>query len=229
MNTKKNSSDLSWEEFLTEESKKEYYTTLQHFVSQERKKTIVYPSEKNIFSAFNLTPFDTIKVVILGQDPYHGENQAHGLSFSVPKSQKKIPPSLNNIFKELETEFSGSQKVEHGNLEQWSTQGVFLLNATLTVEAQKAGSHQNKGWEIFTDTVIKKISNEKENIVFLLWGNFAQQKATLIDPEKHYILKAPHPSPLSAYRGFFGCQHFSKTNTFLKEKNLKEIEWLPQK
>lgn len=223
--------EKSWKPFLKQESEKEYFQNLKNFlVSEINAKKKIYPHLKNIFSAFNYTPFENIKVVIIGQDPYHGENQAHGLSFSVPKNQKKIPPSLQNIFKEIQEEFPQNTKKllenPNGNLEYLANQGVFLLNATLTVEAKKAGSHQKKGWEIFTDRVIQKISDEKKNVVFLLWGSFAQQKKSLIDKKKHYILEAPHPSPLSAYRGFFGCNHFNKTNIFLKSKNISEIKWI---
>lgn len=223
------SSFLSWKKYLEPEMKKDYFLTLQQFLSDEKKMgKIIYPEEKNIFNAFSSLHFDDIKVVILGQDPYHGENQAHGLSFSVPKSQKKIPPSLKNIFKELASEYSDEKMMnrrENGDLSSWAAQGVFLLNATLTVEAGKAGSHQKKGWEIFTDTIISLLSEKKEKIIFLLWGSFAQTKTSLIDTKKHYVLTAPHPSPLSAYRGFFGCNHFLQTNKILKKMGKKEIEW----
>ncbi len=211
----------SWGEFIITESQKPYFQKLLQFLNTEKKagKTI-YPEDKNVFSAFKHTPFSKIKVVIIGQDPYHGENQAHGLSFSVPTSQTKIPPSLKNIFKEMK------QNINSGNLEYLAKQGVFLLNATLTVEAKKAGSHQKKGWEIFTDTVIKKISDEKENIVFLLWGNFAQKKSDLIDQNKHFILKTSHPSPLSAYRGFLGSHCFIDTNKYLEKNNIETINWI---
>jgi len=224
-----------WKKILEPEFQKPYFQNLQKFLEQEynQNKTI-YPSKENIFSAFQLTPFEKIKVVILGQDPYHGENQAHGLSFSVPKNQKKIPPSLKNIFKEIQIEFpektspfdSNQGEKISGNLEYLAEQGVFLVNATLTVEAQKPASHQKQGWEVFTDLIISKISEERENIVFLLWGSFAQKKSVLIDEKKHCILTAPHPSPLSSYRGFFGCEHFKKTNIFLESKNISGIKWI---
>jgi len=217
-----------WNVFLKTEKQKDYFRDLEKFLEKEKKanKTI-YPASENIFSAFHHTPFSKIKVVILGQDPYHGENQAHGMSFSVPKSQEKIPPSLKNIFKELKNEYpEKNNSIKNGNLEYLAKQGVFLLNATLTVEAQKAGSHQKKGWEIFTDRVIQTISEKNENIVFLLWGSFAHKKSILINETKHCVLKAPHPSPLSAYRGFFGCNHFKKANEYLRQNNISEIDWL---
>ncbi len=220
--------DNFWKTFLEIEKNKPYFKKLENFLLLEKQanKTI-YPPSENIFYAFHFTPFNNIKVVILGQDPYHGENQAHGMSFSVPKSQKKIPPSLKNIFKEISSEFPNKNFIpKNGNLEYLAKQGVFLLNATLTVEAHKAGSHQQKGWEIFTDTVIQTLSVKNKNIVFLLWGAFAHKKSFLIDATKHCILKAPHPSPLSAYRGFFGCNHFIKANTYLRKNNKSEINWL---
>ena len=176
-----------------------------------------------VFNAFELCPFDSVKVVILGQDPYHGVNQAHGLAFSVQDSIT-IPPSLKNIYKELEKDL-GTPISKSGNLERWAKQGVLLLNTTLTVESGKAGSHQGWGWETFTDAVIQKISDTKENIVFLLWGKYAQEKGKIIDAGKHLVLTAAHPSPLSAYNGFFGCQHFSKTNIYLRKQNINEIIW----
>lgn len=186
-------------------------------------KTPIYPSQKNIFNAFTLCPFDSVKVVILGQDPYHGTGQAHGLSFSVPEGVT-IPPSLQNIYKEIKDDV-GVDISTSGNLERWAQQGVLLLNATLTVAAGTAGSHQGIGWEQFTDAVIQKISDEKEHVVFLLWGKYAQSKEKRIDTTKHLVLKAPHPSPLSAYSGFFGCKHFSKTNAYLKLHKKAEIVW----
>jgi uracil-DNA glycosylase len=176
-----------------------------------------------VFNAFLQCPFDEIRVVILGQDPYHGVGQAHGLAFSVPDGVS-LPPSLQNIYKELEKDL-GIEIPLSGNLERWAKQGVLLLNATLTVEGGKAGSHQGLGWETFTDTVIKKVSGEKENIVFLLWGKYAQEKGAHIDTTRHLVLTAAHPSPFSAYNGFFNCRHFSKTNMYLKKYNIKEIEW----
>ncbi len=210
-----------WKKLLNDEFNKPYFKSLQSFLTEERKIATVYPPENNVFQAFELTQFDEIKVVILGQDPYHGENQAHGLCFSVPESMPQ-PPSLVNIFKEIQTDIN-IQKPQSGNLERWAKQGVFLLNTTLTVQAGKPLSHKNKGWEIFTDEVIKQISREKTGVIFLLWGKHAQSKESLIDSGKHYILKAAHPSPLSAYNGFFGCKHFSKTNQILLESGKKEI------
>ncbi len=214
----------SWKPVLNEEFEKPYFKDLIAFVKTEYTTKICYPKGSQIFSAFDHCHFDQVKVVIIGQDPYHGPNQANGLCFSV-NDGIPFPPSLYNIFKEIETDL-GKPIPKTGNLERWADQGVFLLNATLTVRQSEAGSHQGKGWEKFTDTVIKQISEEKENVVFLLWGGFAQKKAALIDASKHHILKSGHPSPLSANRGFwFGNKHFSQTNAFLKSKGLKEIEW----
>lgn len=213
----------SWKKVLWNEFQSDYFRELRDFLIDERENYAIYPPGPKIFNAFQHTPFENIKVVILGQDPYHGDGQAHGLCFSVPQGVKP-PPSLVNIFKEilkdLETPVPPS-----GNLERWADQGVFLLNATLTVRANQAGSHQNKGWEKFTDSVIQTISRQKQNVVFLLWGRFAQAKESLIDGSKHLILKSTHPSPFSAYNGFFGCRHFSKTNTYLVEKGLGPITW----
>lgn len=219
--------DNFWKTFVETERQKAYFKKLEAFLLQEKQENkIIYPASEDIFSVFKYTPFEKIKVVLIGQDPYHGENQAHGLSFSVPKSQEKIPPSLQNIFKEIVHEFPHKKNLyTNGNLEYLAKQGVFLLNAILTVEAGKAGSHQKKGWEIFTDTVIKTLSEKNKNIVFLLWGSFAQKKSILIDETKHCILKAPHPSPLSAYRGFFGCNHFVQANEYLRKNNISEIDW----
>jgi len=214
----------SWKIFLKEEFTSSNFKEIKKFlVSEKTAKNKVFPSGNKIFTAFDMTPIDQLKVVILGQDPYHGSGQAHGLSFSVPEGIP-IPPSLRNIFKELLLDI-GVKKPISGNLEKWAAQGVLLLNATLTVRANEAGSHQNRGWEKFTDSVIKKISDEKENIVFLLWGKYAQAKEVLINPERHLILKAAHPSPFAAYRGFFGCKHFSRTNTYLAECGLSTIDW----
>ena len=214
----------SWKHVLIDEFNKPYFYDLKAFLVEERLKYTIYPTGANIFNAFYQTPFDKVKVVIIGQDPYHGQGQAHGLCFSVPAGVAQ-PPSLVNIFKEIKTDL-GIPIPTNGNLEPWAKQGVFLLNATLTVRANIAGSHQKKGWEIFTDTVIKTISNEKSGIVFLLWGSFAQAKANLIDFQKHHILKAVHPSPLSANRGgWFGCKHFSKTNEILINEGLEPINW----
>jgi uracil-DNA glycosylase len=213
----------SWKAILHEEFNKDYFKRLKQFLLKEKQNLTIFPEGKNIFNAFNLTPFNKVKVVILGQDPYHGIGQAHGLSFSVPDGIKK-PPSLKNIFKEL-TDDLQIPITETGNLTHWAKQGVLLLNATLTVRVKQAGSHQKQGWEEFTDSVIQKISDEKKDVIFLLWGRFAQDKEKLIDNKKHHILRAPHPSPFSAYSGFFGCKHFSKTNIILRKRGLTEIDW----
>jgi uracil-DNA glycosylase len=214
----------SWKPVLNEEFEKPYFNDLIEFVKSEYATKVCYPKGNQIFSAFDHCHFDEVKVVIIGQDPYHGPNQANGLCFSV-NDGIPFPPSLQNIFKEIQDDFNIPMP-NTGNLERWADQGVFLLNATLTVRQSEAGSHQGKGWEKFTDAVIKQISAEKENVVFLLWGGFAQKKVALIDASKHHILKSGHPSPLSANRGFwFGNKHFSQTNAFLKSKGLKEIEW----
>jgi uracil-DNA glycosylase len=211
-----------WLEILNEEFQKPYFLELKSFLLEEKKNNVIYPPGNQIFSAFNHTPFSKLNVVIIGQDPYHGEGQANGLCFSISKGIRK-PPSLQNIFKEIRDDL-GIEIPDNGNLEHWADQGILLLNATLTVRANAAGSHQNKGWEIFTDSVIKKISERKTGVVFLLWGNFAMKKSDLIDEEKHFILKAPHPSPL-ARGGFFGCKHFSITNKILEEQGKKPIDW----
>ena len=215
--------ETSWKSVLKNEFEKPYFTKLVNFVKKEYAEQTIYPPGKDIFSAFDLCPFDKVKVVILGQDPYHGKGQAHGLCFSV-RENIKPPPSLVNIFKEIKAD-TGKDFPPNGNLERWAKQGILLINATFTVRAAQAGSHQKKGWETFTDSVIKTISDRKQDVVFLLWGAYAQSKSKLIDKSKHNILKSPHPSPLSAYRGFFGNKHFSKTNAFLKEKGKKEIIW----
>lgn len=215
--------EASWEEILKDEFSSEYFMSLKKFLVEEKKKYIVYPKGTNIFSAFNYAPFSDVKIVILGQDPYHGPNQANGLCFSVSDGIKP-PPSLVNIFKEINVDL-GHSIPNSGNLEKWAKQGVLLLNATLTVRKGEAGSHQKHGWETFTDSVIKKLSEEKSNLVFILWGRFAQAKAQLINSSKHLILKAAHPSPFSAYNGFFGCQHFSKANKYLETINLSPIDW----
>lgn len=201
------------------------FAGLKTFLLWERAQYTVFPRGKDIFNAFRLTPFDRVSVVILGQDPYHGPGQAHGLCFSVPP-HIPVPPSLENIYKELERDF-GKPRPAHGDLTTWAEQGVLLLNATLTVRAHNAGSHQNKGWEEFTDTAIRAVANEREGIVFLLWGRYAQNKEALIDADRHYVLKAPHPSPLSAHRGFIGCGHFSTTNSILVAQGKTPIAWLP--
>ncbi|MFN2394389.1 MAG: uracil-DNA glycosylase [Bacteroidales bacterium] len=215
--------EQSWKEVLYDEFRKPYFPVLKNFLIEEKKKFRIYPPGNRIFAALNHTPFYKVKVVILGQDPYHGPGQAHGLCFSVPKGVQ-IPPSLRNIFTELNNDLN-IPVPKHGNLEKWADQGVLLLNATLTVRANQAGSHQKKGWEIFTDSVIKILSSHREKIVFLLWGNYAMQKSALINSDKHLILKTVHPSPLSASRGFFGCCHFSKTNDYLKYNNIAPIDW----
>lgn len=217
-------SEFSWHRILSDEIQKEYYLKILNFIDTEfvAGKTI-YPSSEKRFSAFDLTPFDSIKVVILGQDPYHNQGQAHGLSFSVPQSCK-IPPSLKNIFKELSSDLDISTPL-HGNLEGWAKQGIFLLNSILSVEAHKPGSHAKIGWEQFTDFVIHEISEKKEHVVFMLWGNYAIQKLNLIDEKKHLVLKAAHPSPFSAYRGFLGCKHFSQANTYLNQNGLGTVDW----
>ncbi|MDR1792885.1 MAG: uracil-DNA glycosylase [Bacteroidales bacterium] len=208
---------------LKKEFESPYFADLKNFLLQEKKEHQIFPPGNLIFNAFELTPFDEVKVVLLGQDPYHNFHQAHGLCFSVP-DDVALPKSLINIFKELSTDLNIDPPCS-GNLEFWAKQGVFLLNAILTVRAHEASSHQNKGWETFTDAVIRSISDNKENVVFLLWGNYAQAKKPLIDANKHCILTAPHPSPLSASRGFFGCRHFSKTNQYLRQTGQTEIRW----
>jgi len=214
----------SWGKILSPEFEKPYFKELTSFVKEEYNTTTCYPKGNQIFEAFNLCDFNNLKVVIIGQDPYHGVGQAHGLCFSVNEGIAH-PPSLINIFKEIATDL-GIEYPKSGNLEHWAKQGVLLLNATLTVRAHNAGSHQKKGWEQFTDAVISKISEEKENVVFLLWGGFAKKKGTKINSEKHCVLTSGHPSPLSANRGYwFGNKHFSKTNESLKTKNIKSIEW----
>jgi uracil-DNA glycosylase len=213
----------SWKEALKEEFEEPYFQELAAFVKAEYAAETVYPHPKNIFSAFTLTPFDQVKVVILGQDPYHGPSQAHGLSFSVTEGVRN-PPSLRNIFKEIESDL-GVQPDESGNLERWAKQGALLLNATLTVRAGAAGSHQGKGWERFTDAVIRKLSDEREHIVFMLWGNYARSKKALIDSTKHCIIESAHPSPLSAHNGFFGSKPFSKANAYLKTHGIEPIDW----
>ncbi len=215
--------DESWVSVLNDEFNKSYFIKLAEFVKHEYTTQIIYPKGSNIFAAFNHCPFNKIKVVILGQDPYHGQGQAHGLCFSVPQGID-IPPSLRNIYKELSNDI-GMAVPKTGNLTNWAKQGVFLLNATLTVRKDMAGSHQKKGWETFTDNVIKLISDKHNNIVFILWGAYAQQKEQLIDNTKHLILKSVHPSPLSASRGFFGNNHFSKTNNYLINNNKQPINW----
>lgn len=200
------------------------FQTLADFVREEYTKKSIYPKPQDVFKAFWLTPFSKVQVVILGQDPYHGIGQAHGLSFSVPENIK-VPPSLQNIYKEIQDDLGIKKDFTNGNLEPWAKQGVLLLNAILTVVASSPASHREKGWEEFTDTVIKTISDKQKNIVFILWGSFAKSKKILIDASKHLILEAPHPSPFSAYSGFFSCKHFSQCNKYLREHSKKEIEW----
>lgn len=213
----------SWKEKLTHEFNKEYFCNLVSFVKEECRNYKVFPPGKEIFNAFYHCGFEDVRVVIIGQDPYHGPNQANGLCFSV-RDEVRIPPSLVNIFKEVSSDL-GKPIPATGNLERWAAQGVFLLNATLTVRSHTAGSHQNKGWEDFTDAVIKTISDHKENVVFILWGAYAQKKAVLIDGSKHLILQSAHPSPFAAHRGFFGSRPFSKANNYLKTHGKKEIDW----
>ena len=213
----------SWKNILNEEFSKEYFEKLVSFVKSEYANSTIFPPAPLIFNAFDKCNLENLKVVIIGQDPYHTPGAAHGLCFSVPDGEK-IPPSLRNIYKEISADLSKDIPTT-GNIEHWAEQGVFLLNATLTVRAHEAGSHQKKGWETFTDAVIAKISESKDNVVFLLWGAYAQKKEALIDTSKHFILKSVHPSPLSASRGFFGNHHFSRTNEFLKSKGLEEINW----
>lgn len=214
---------LSWKKHLAEEFEREYFRQLIDFVRQECKTHTVYPPGREIFRAFDCTDFDDVKVVIIGQDPYHGPGQANGLCFSV-REGVTLPRSLKNIFKEIQNDL-GKPIPKSGDLERWAQQGVLLLNATLTVRASDAGSHQNKGWEQFTDAVIKAISKNKSNVVFLLWGAYAQKKGDIIDRNKHLVLMSAHPSPFSADRGFFGNKHFSKTNEYLKSKGHEEIDW----
>ncbi len=215
--------ESSWKSILNDEFKAPYFRELKEFLIEEKKRYTIYPPGKLIFNAFNLTPFDSVRVVIIGQDPYHGRGQAHGLCFSVPYGIAP-PPSLINIFKEINDDL-GIPVPAHGNLEHWARQGVFLLNATLTVRANQPGSHQRRGWEKFTDAVIKELSKQRVGLIFLLWGKFAHEKESLIDTKKHYVLKAAHPSPYSAFNGFYGCRHFSKTNEILRSHGLPEIDW----
>ncbi len=213
----------SWRNKLSSEFEKEYFKDLIKFLRDEEVSQTILPPKKERFSAYNITPFENVKVVILGQDPYHGLEQAHGLSFSV-KGEQPLPPSLKNIFKELVDDI-GCAMPKEGDLTHWAEQGVFLLNVVLSVQVSQAGSHQQKGWEAFTDATIKLLSDEKEHLVFILWGKPAQSKEKLIDTNKHLVLKAPHPSPLSAYRGFFGSKPFSKTNDYLRTNGITPIDW----
>jgi uracil-DNA glycosylase len=213
----------SWKAVLSDEFNKPYFLELKEFLIEEKKKFRIFPPGPLIFNAFNSTPFQKVKVVIIGQDPYHGYGQAHGLCFSVPDDVPK-PPSLVNIFKELANDV-GISPPSHGNLENWAKQGVLLLNATLTVRENQAGSHQHRGWELFTNETIRRLSERKDGVIFVLWGNFAIAKKELIDLSKHTVLTAAHPSPLSANNGFFGCRHFSKINEILKKQGKEEVDW----
>ena len=215
--------DTTWKQQLATEFDKPYFVQLTNFVRHEYQTQQIFPPARLIFNAFDLCPFDRVKVVIIGQDPYHGIGQAHGLSFSVNENIE-LPPSLRNIYKEIRSDL-GIEPLPHGNLERWARQGVLLLNATLTVRANMAGSHQGHGWEQFTDCAIKTLATQREHIVFMLWGNYAQQKSQFIDPAKHLILKSVHPSPLSASRGWFGSKHFSQANTYLAAHGLTPINW----
>jgi len=215
--------DPSWKLVLQDEFDKPYFEILTHFIRKEYQTQVIYPPAKLIFNAFDLCPFDKVKVVLIGQDPYHGAGQAHGLCFSV-NDGIPFPPSLINIFKEIEDDLH-IPVPRSGNLERWAKQGVLLLNATLTVRAGQAGSHQNKGWEEFTDSVIKKLSDQQEGLVFMLWGSYAQKKGLVINTKKHLVLQTVHPSPLSVYRGFFGCKHFSQANSYLMRRGEMAIEW----
>lgn len=215
--------EKSWKKVLKDEFEKPYFKELTDFVREEYFKHPVYPPPKQIFHAFDDCPFDDVKVVIIGQDPYHGEGQANGLCFSVNEGIR-VPPSLQNIYKEIKSDI-GKEIPTSGNLDRWAEQGVLLLNATLTVCAKSPGSHQKKGWEEFTNAVIKLLSEKRENLVFLLWGAYAQKKGSVIDESKHFVLKSPHPSPFSANRGFFGSKHFSKTNEYLEKHGIEIIDW----
>ncbi len=215
---------MTWTKIIKEEEKKEYFISLQKEIISRYKNTVVFPKYKDIYAAFTYTKFEEIKVVILGQDPYHGANQAQGLAFSTPKEIKN-PPSMKNILKEIKDDLKRDSACMDGNLIPWAKEGVFLLNTILTVEESKAKSHHKLGWEHFTDEIIKKISQYNKNVVFILWGAHAQKKGKNIDQAKHLILAGPHPSPLSSYRGFFGCRHFSKANTWLLEHQIQEVDW----
>lgn len=216
--------DSSWLDVLQDEFDKPYMVNLKQFLAaQKAEGKTIYPAGSNWFAAFNHTPFDQVKVVILGQDPYHGPNQAHGLCFSVLPGIS-IPPSLRNMYQELQADL-GATAPDHGCLTHWAQQGVLLLNATLTVEQGNAGAHQGQGWEQFTDRAVQALNEQREGLIFLLWGSYAQKKGAFIDTSKHRVLKAPHPSPLSSYRGFFGCKHFSLANQYLDEQGAKPIDW----
>lgn len=214
----------SWKKVLEQEFSENYFQKLAEYIKSEYLASTVYPPPKFIFRAFDLTPFDEVKVVILGQDPYHGPGQANGLAFAV-SAGTKLPPSLQNIYKEIESDLGHKSAVTQGDLESWARQGVLLLNATLTVKKSSPGSHQNIGWERFTDAVIKSLSDQKENLVFILWGAYAQKKGSVIDESKHLVIKSPHPSPFSAYSGFFGSKPFSKCNDYLESRGQQPIDW----
>lgn len=219
---------LTWHEVIGQEKKQNYFVDTLKFVANERAEgKTIYPPQEDVFNAFRSTEFSQVKVVILGQDPYHGPNQAHGLSFSV-RPGIPAPPSLVNIYKELATDIPGFVRPNHGYLQSWADQGVLLLNTVLTVEAGKAHSHAKLGWETFTDKVIENLNAHREGVVFMLWGSHAQKKGSIIDAARHHVLKAPHPSPLSAHRGFLGCQHFSTANQLLEEQGLSPIDWMPK-
>ncbi|KAA8599740.1 MULTISPECIES: uracil-DNA glycosylase [Vibrio] len=219
------SAPKTWESIINDEREKEYFQNVLTFVEQQRNSgKTVYPPQDQVFSAFDMTPFESVRVVILGQDPYHGANQAHGLAFSVLPGVK-IPPSLRNMYKELAQDIKGFEAPSHGFLESWASQGVLMLNTVLTVEEAKAHSHAKCGWESFTDAIIAELNQRSEPIIFLLWGAHAQKKGQVIDAKKHHVLVAPHPSPLSARRGFFGCQHFSTTNQLLSSIDQQPIDW----
>jgi uracil-DNA glycosylase len=214
----------SWLERLDDQFDQEYMRKLRDFlVTRKQHRAVIYPPGKQIFNALNSTPFERVRVVILGQDPYHGPGQAHGLCFSVQPGIR-VPPSLANIYREIQADL-GIEPQHHGYLQSWAEQGVLLLNAVLTVERGQAGSHQGKGWEIFTDAIVQLLNDEREDLVFMLWGSYAMKKGAVIDRRKHLVLKAPHPSPLSAHRGFLGCRHFSSANEYLQQKQLLPIDW----
>jgi uracil-DNA glycosylase len=216
--------ESSWKKALAAEFGKDYFNHLTEFVRQEYLTQMIYPGPKDMFRAFDLCPFDQVKVVIIGQDPYHGPKQANGLSFAV-HAGITVPPSLQNIFKEIANDIGTEPMTENGDLSRWAEQGVLLLNATLTVRASKPGSHQKKGWEEFTDAAIKVLSDQREHLVFMLWGNYAKQKGLVIDRNRHLVLESAHPSPFSAHSGFFGSRHFSKANKYLREHGEREIDW----
>ncbi|MCX2523155.1 uracil-DNA glycosylase [Larsenimonas rhizosphaerae] len=215
----------SWKRHLGDELEKPYMQALRHFLAEEKEaRKVIYPHSAHWFDAFHLTPLDQVKVVILGQDPYHGPGQAHGLCFSV-RPGVRVPPSLVNIYKELQADAVDFEPVNHGFLEAWARQGVLMLNSVLTVEQGQAASHRNQGWETFTDQAIDTVNQMCDHVVFILWGSYAQKKAAFVDQEKHLVLHAPHPSPLSAHRGFLGCRHFSKANQFLTEHGIAPVDW----